>query len=211
MNKSVCFRTEMVKSILKGQKTVFRKVITPQPEDFGKALIFKDGMFSTADSLAKLGSPYQCGEFLYVKETWNDTSGNSVIYRADGDSANSAEHSDEPKWRSSRQMPQKYARIFLKITAVRAEHLQDILDASKEGVYSWGLTNNKTQELWCNYTRKADGINESVASSKGEFAAYWDHFIPKDKRRKIGWDANPWVWVIEFKRCQKPEEENNDY
>lgn len=79
-------------------------------------------------------------------------------------------------------MPKEIARIFLRVTDVRVERVQDITeqDAEREGVKSY----------------------DPMFSSKEEFAVLWDSLNAK---RGYGWDKNPWVWVYTFERIEKPE------
>ena len=75
-------------------------------------------------------------------------------------------------------MPRDAARIFLRVTDVRVERVQDIDD---DGVVAEGL---------------------EIGAQIDEI---WNRTLSKSNRAKFGWDANPWVWVIEFERCEKPE------
>lgn len=89
-------------------------------------------------------------------------------------------------WRPSIHMPREAARIFLRVTDVRAERLQAISheDAEQEG-------------CWCGEGRLSMPISK--------FANLWNSTIKKTDLPLYGWDANPWVWVIEFERVDKPE------
>lgn len=95
-------------------------------------------------------------------------------------------------------MPKAAARIWLKVTDVRVERLQDItFDSCKnEGIYDDYKTYS---EAYANNLRR-------VAYPKA-FARLWDSTIEKSDIDRYGWNANPWVWVIEFERCEKPKEE----
>lgn len=86
-------------------------------------------------------------------------------------------------------MPKEAARIFLKVKDVRVERLQDITD---EDAYREGAGDK-------------DVIYQTGACVL-EFARLWDSTIKKSDMEKYGWNANPWVWVIEFEQCEKPEE-----
>lgn len=93
------------------------------------------------------------------------------------------------KWHPSIHMPKEAARIWLKCTDVRVERLQEITEigATKEGcVYDVEYALGNT--------------------AKGHFKKLWDSTIKKSALDTYGWNANPWVWVIEFERCEKPEE-----
>ncbi len=103
------------------------------------------------------------------------------------------------KWQPSIHMPKEAARIFLRVTGVRVERLQDITldDAIAEGCQG-----------------KFIGSGECVGAGweilpEDEFADLWDSTIKKSDLDKYGWDANPWVWVIEFERISKEEAMKN--
>ena len=93
------------------------------------------------------------------------------------------------RWHPSIHMPKEAARIWLKCTDVRVERLQEITEigATKEGcVYDVEYALGNT--------------------AKGHFKKLWDSTIKKSALDTYGWNASPWVWVIEFERCEKPEE-----
>lgn len=99
------------------------------------------------------------------------------------------------KWRPSIHMPKEAVRIWLKVTDVRVERLQDITDeqAKAEGA-NWKNGKNV-------------GFEEKMRRTAVErFAEIWNSTIKKSDLDRYGWDANPWVWVIEFERFEKPEE-----
>lgn len=86
-------------------------------------------------------------------------------------------------------MPKEAARIWLKVTDVRVERLQDITSEqiSREGVE-------------VEYPHVLNGEEKRYA-----FSTLWTSTIKKSDLDRYGWDASPWVWVIEFERCEKPE------
>lgn len=94
------------------------------------------------------------------------------------------------RWHPSIHMPKEAVRIFLKVKDVRVERLQDITEkqAETEGI-------NGSEALYDGYI-----------DAREKFAELWDSTIKKSDTEKYGWSANPWVWVIEFERCEKPEE-----
>ena len=81
-------------------------------------------------------------------------------------------------------MPKEAARIWLKVTSVRAERLQDITEDGAE----------------------AEGAIDRIYTAREHFIEIWDRTIKKSDLDIYGWYANPWVWVIEFERCEKPKE-----
>jgi hypothetical protein len=113
------------------------------------------------------------GDVLWVRETWAVCNG-VYAYRADDEMP---EGWHLTAWRPSIHMPKEAARIFLRVSDVRAERLQDIDDA---GVVAEGL------EL-------GDPFDE-----------IWDRTLKPSARDTYGWAANPWVWVITFERCARP-------
>lgn len=187
----ILFNTDMVRAILDGRKTVTRRVVKPQiPNHCPSCLHIHDEFIY--DELAEnvycavcgepfepeIRAPYQPGDILYVRETWNETT-HGYNYKASplGNSR------DTYPWKPSIHMPKEAARLWLKVTDVWVERLQDI-------------TEEQTEKEGCNdYTSTANG-----------FCYLWDSTIKKPDLDRYGWCANPWVWVIEFERCEKPEE-----
>lgn len=195
--KPILFNTEMVRAILDGRKTCTRRVI--------KLLKNMDGVpvGKSGDSNNPLGfmypgcikrPPYQPGDILYVRETWGYpialNSDEQYVFRAD-EVAESGFKNDSHIWHPSIHMPKEAARIWLKVTDVRVERLQDI---TIEGIRKEGL------EPRFNVKDKfSDGI------ARGRFLELWNNTIKKSDLDQYGWEANPWVWVIEFERCEKPK------
>lgn len=96
----------------------------------------------------------------------------------------------------TKDMPKKAARIWLKVTDVRVERLQEITEdgAKEEGA---NFKNGKNV-----------GLKEKMNRTAIErFAEIWNSTIKKSVLDIYGWKANPWVWVIEFERCEKPGKE----
>ena len=195
--KPILFNTEMVQAILEGRKTVTRRLVKPKyKKDEGGFQVctnkatgerwiekhdWDEGSF---DNPRYVNPPYRKGDILYVRETWMGT-GERFYYKADG-----KHHKldnligDKPffKWKPSIHMPKTAARIFLKVTDVRVERLQDITEegAVAEGVKAYGSNN-------------CSGTSARIA-----FAELWDNI----EKSKYEWRANPWVWVYEFERIE---------
>lgn len=221
----ILFITDMVRAILDGRKTVTRRVAKKipaetnrielvQPFDGGNLKFechwggympdvqgFKDGM-------AVVKPPYQPGDILYVRETWGDyrecQEGGCgyYMYRADYPDGATTYLYDEgtvcdlPRWHPSIHMPKDAARIWIKVTDVRVERLQDIDEeqAEKEGgINNIGFIHSPENEYEKLHTARED-FKENI----------WNATLKKSDLYRYGWDANPYVLVIEFERCEKP-------
>lgn len=108
-------------------------------------------------------------------------------------------------------MPKNLSRLFLKVTAVRAERLQkaEVEDFVKEGIQPRPLKAHGCECAW-----KQDGCRNEPCSNRDAyelltyaypFSELWDSTIPRAELGVYGWKANPWVWVIQFEVCEKPE------
>ena len=218
--KQILFNTEMVRAILDGRKSCTRRVIkfpvnrytnnvpladkvVVQELRCDKVNFLEEPFFSYGMNL-----PYQPGDILYVRETWQylyELDGNEQViedtgkyYYAATDTIpfntyvdeNGVRHDHAP-WRPSIHMPKEAARIWLKVTNVRVERLQKI------------TTNQIEQEgVETEYPHVLNGEENKYA-----FQNLWNSTIKKSDLDFYGWDANPWVWVIEFERCEKPGSE----
>lgn len=205
--KPILFNTDMVRAILDGRKTVTRRVIKPQPESKLRYIIAGSecGKWYIHNNFNKYWTPpYHAGDILYVRETWQiipciecvqDEFGICHSKKVEHEDRNSITEgcfvfeedypcADRMNWRPSIHMPKEAARIFLKVTNVRAERLLDIryMDCIHEGV-------------------PYKQIEGDVIS---EFSKVWNSTIKKSDIDIYGWNADPWVWVIEFERCEKP-------
>nr|DAQ56200.1 MAG TPA: ASCH domain protein [Caudoviricetes sp.] len=204
----ILFNTEMVRAILDGRKTCTRRICKDANEytvpdmDFYNAdrrtyavHNFSDQEHTEQLSIAERTCPICPGDILYVRETWcalpvNEAGhmrGHSIYYyRADGDLRPEGWRG---KWRPSTQMPKEAARIWLKVTDVRVERLQEIASEqiSREGVE-------------VEYPHVLNGEEKRYA-----FSTLWNSTIKKTDLDRYGLDANPFVWVIEFEQCEKPE------
>lgn len=223
--KQILFNTEMVRAILDRRKTCTRRIVKPQqfvgmlpdkckngvPEEFlkEKKFMFKPYCDMTDIELINTAykAPYQPGDILYVRETWKNAP-NGYYYYEDWQRDDIA---DVTKWKPSIHMPKEAARIWLKVTDVRVERLQEMkpVDVIKEGAYPdcWDCLNTYEESgSQCCY-----GTEEQCSQCDGvmmEWEKLWNSTIKKTDLDRYSWDANPWVWVIEFKRCKKPKGEN---
>lgn len=215
----ILFNSEMVRAVLDGRKTATRRTVKQAVwEDFvcegEKVLHYFDQKRNIYESPI-YKTPYQPGDILYVRETFafipcidchiggpfvvdnSNCSKIPVIYEnrdsiSEGCFFYRADY-PEPKritWRPSIHMPKEAARIWLKVTDVRVERLHDMTldDFLSEGVVIRPEAFNDPENAYM--------------QARSEFARIWDSTI-----RKSQTDLNPWVWVIEFERCEKPEGE----
>ncbi len=190
----ILFNTRMVRAILNGEKTSTRRIIKS---------------INTDIETLKKACQYQPGDILYVRETWEhfecwncegDERGNCpkepqknvldkicgcYMYRA------TDEIRGDAKWHPSIHMPKKAARIWLKVTNVSVEHLQDITaeDALREGADKYIHPNGE--------------LNKNAVITS--FMGIWDNTVNKSDICIYGWNANPLVYVVDFEVITKPE------
>lgn len=103
------------------------------------------------------------------------------------------------RWHPSIHMPKEATRLFLRVTSIRVERLQDITpkQAIKEGAKD---PYDYQEPAW--YDQFPHLLDKYEIAA---FAGLWDTTIPKKDLARYGWNANPWVWVIEFERISKEE------
>jgi hypothetical protein len=207
--KPILFNTEMVRAILDGRKSCTRRICKDANEytvpdmDFYNAdrrtyavHNFVDKEHMEQLSTAERTCPICTGDILYVRETWKKAP-NGYYYYEDWQRNDIA---DVTKWKPSIHMPKEAARIWLKVTDVRVERLQEITDeqAKREGI--------QYDECPTGFTWKQEtDMHNCYTTPIGAMQALWNSTIRKSDLDCYGWDANPWVWVIEFERCEKPE------
>lgn len=213
--RGIIFNAEMVRAILDGRKTQTRRVI-----DWRRATEIAerdDGSNWPWSEDCENGGDYwhDCpfgavGDRLWVRETFQGPLFDAKhidAYLSDPEPFKNPEYckyaangGPRPEyfdaddnlrygWRSSTSMPRWASRVTLEITGVRVERLQDISedDAKAEGTY---FSDGKPNEM---------GIaTQLVVNAEEEFAHVWTSRYGADR-----WQANPWVWVIEFKRVEE--------
>lgn len=213
--KPILFNADDIRATLDGRKSVKRIVIKPQPtysthDGFSwKGAAYGTELPPTIKGAAynfRCACPYQPGDILYVRETWgvynrNWWESDYFMYRADyPDGATTYEFDnhicDLPKWRPSIHMPKEAARIYLKVTDVRVERLQDITEDQAKAEGFEPIMSTKDSPF---YTPWQGAPVEN-------FKYLWNSTIKKKDLPLYSWNANPWVWVIEFEQCEKPEE-----
>lgn len=192
--KPILFNTEMVRAILDGRKDATRRIVKgfiPDDAVWGytaftpKWYISCRGTFADGYGEKFFKLPCEPGDILYVRETWKKAP-NGYYYYEDWQRNDIA---DVTKWKPSIHMPKEAARIWLKVTDARVERLQEITSEQicREGVeVEYPHVLNREEKRYA-------------------FSRLWDSTIKKSDLDRYGWNASPWVWVIEFERCEKPE------
>lgn len=220
--KPILFNTQMVRAILDGRKSCTRRIVKPQWKECPNCkYVHNEYIYDNlAENVycARCGyplvperrAPYQPGDILYVRETWErfecwncegDEKGNcpkepkkSVLDKTCGCYMYRAtdEISGDAKWHPSIHMPKEAARIWLKVTDVRVERLQEITadDIRNEGLSS--------AAVHCG----------DMEIALKEWEDLWNSTIKKSDLGRYDWNASPRVWVIEFERCEKMQEEH---
>lgn len=192
--RPILMNTDMVRAILEGRKTATRRnpfQMAPGCEPVNglyrgdknrTCALFKVPKLLVAKPVY---APCERGDILWVRETWTrlpETPGGhfrprGVYYYKAGEDIRPEKYRGNG-WHPSIHMPREAARIFLRVTDVRVERLQDCgnMQAKDEG-----------------------------CTCSSQFARLWDSTVTPADRATFGWDTNPWVWVIEFERIGKDE------
>ncbi len=220
--KPILFNTEMVRAILDGRKTCTRRLVKFLPgENSQWTGYIKDGLmlYNGRNEPCIRKVPYQPGDIMYVRETWQylyELDGNEQIIEGTGKyyyaatdtipfdtyvDASGVTHERVP-WHPSIHMPKEAARIWLKVTNVRVERLQDI---TPKGAESEGVGNLFYDDIGYGEKNYGTEVDPEYGIAKEQFAWLWESTIKKSDLDRYGWNANPWVWVIEFERCEKPK------
>lgn len=214
VSRPILFSAPMVRAILSGSKTITRRVMKRPKWAEGRDIHLDEHKLAACfcgdvETDAWIPCPfakiaveyapkgftarYETGRRLWVRETWSPIpemkpSGyftdpkwidRTVWYAADNDKPTWGGN-----WRPSIFMPREACRLTLEITGVRAERLQDITedDAKAEGFQG---------------RRRADPAGDIVWTAKCEFRELWEKI---NGHRGFGWNTNPWVYVVEFKK-----------
>lgn len=208
--RPILFNTDMVRAILDGRKRVTRLVEKKIPIETHRIEIndntetfkgvewkkfechwggYQPDTGSFVDGMCIVKPPCQPGDILYVRETWtfHANAEGGIIFKA----RCPEKLAKVKKWRPSIHMPKEAARIWLKVTDVRVERLQEI---TPEQIIKEGTTGFDAEHL------EVLGEHYDIP-----FATLWDSTIKKSDLDLYGWAANPWVWVIEFEPCGKPD------
>lgn len=232
--RPILFSTGMVQAILEGRKTQTRRVVKPQPyidksdnfcwdgKNFGQSIEGFPRIQAIASPVPssvtkRVFCPYGAvGDVLWVRESWAETTNierihpwpnrphtqtgddSAIIYRADGHWQwldDDGCMTDKTHWKPSIHMPRAACRLFLKITSVRVERLHDI---SEEDAKAEGVERSRSGDgriVYKHYLKPKYG-----PSPVHSFQTLWEKINGAES-----WESNPWVWVVEFERIEKPK------
>lgn len=235
MIRPILFNGDMVRAILEGRKIVTRRCVKAKSKNacgFFVTTRKSDGAFMGVYDYdenemmyeSPQAQPAYVGDILYVRETVWQKIGHYLD--VDGETKGSyydeflyvaTDEEPETGWnyswvkRPSIHMPKEAARIFLKVTAVRVERLQEITEEQTEAEgfqFTPPCLSKVSEDSYCDLDGPCTNKIKYCDMSAGELfgKVLWDSTIKKSELDTYGWDANPWVWVIEFERCDKLDE-----
>ncbi len=224
--RPIIFNTEMVRAILDNRKTMTRRVIkAPLSNDVGEFL--RQLWPCRRNKYEYMGDPKQGyevslkpyafpGDKLWVRETWaasklynlcppRDIPDKTDIFYSVGDAGDTK----VTKWRPSIHMPKKFCRLWLEVKRIRIERLQDI---SEEDAKAEGIKAFKFSQGSIGYGTERLALGAMNTNAKNAFRFLWDciNGEPRKNGVDISWDANPWVWIIEFDLVKGSAEINNE-
>jgi hypothetical protein len=193
--KGIIFSEPMFHKVVNGEKTQTRRIIKPQPrinlffESIGSWTEIAPGRYEA------FKPRYKKGETLYLKEPYRVSPNDKVSYKH----SPAGWQSPDPRWINEFFMPDKYARFFIEITAVRCERLQDISD---EDCMREGIVKKRIAK-----TRHPSTVHETdyIDFYTHDPPCFWE--CPKDAYADLidkiygkgTWESNPYVWVYDFK------------
>lgn len=208
-DRPILFSGQMVRALLDGRKTQTRRMVKPQfahdaipcemgaTNERGHQISGHSGVWwcdAEGNQENAVRCPYgQPGDRLWVRETWAQPDRRSAgfspyIYAADWKEQDRPKH----RWKPSIHMPKAAIRILLEVTGVRVERLQDISEAD---AIAEGCTKNHNNYFWGG-PHKAGGLKQ-MATARQAYQDLWESINGTES-----WDANPWVWVVEFKQAK---------
>jgi len=206
--RPILFSKPMVRAVLAGTKTQTRRAVKhPLLKDLPRIIDMGDGWWGNEGAQARC--PYgQPGDRLWVREAWSHDAESLEQCRASAEDAmgggaygpyyRATEVApDTLSWKPSIHMPRWASRITLEVTDVRVERLQDISEADAK---EEGIERTRRGDMWRTYRPdcvqhwNTDAeLGHKMASSS--YASLWESINGPES-----WAANPWVWVVEFKR-----------
>jgi hypothetical protein len=188
--RPILFQGAMVRALLDGSKTQTRRIAKPRRKP---SLLdgWTDGYVldpGNSDWLMA-DNPYgQPGDRLWVRETFADIGigAPNYIHQAD---ANEVARSLVRRWKPSIHMPRAASRIMLEVVSVRIERLREISepDARAEGIVDGGCV--------CCGEPEPCGCPKPSPDARDAYVRLWESI-----NGASSWNANPWVWVVEFRR-----------
>jgi hypothetical protein len=212
--RPILFSGAMVRALLDGSKTQTQRVVKPQPEVSAQGSLMGEWLRKPLDGLIlpklqdiTIHCPYGMpGDRLYVRETWQHSNHPFGPYEPDCDVFYRADYLDDPlgadlersadgirrQWRPSIHMPRAASRITLEVAGVRVERLQGVseADAIAEGIYLFPGEGGGY---------KVERGEQEYDTAREDYRNLWDSL---NAERGYGWDANPYVWVVEFKKIE---------
>ena len=228
----ILFNTDMVRAILDGRKTVTRLICKDVNEYVVPDMSFYDAEKQTYAvhnfaekehtdqlSIVERTCPICPGDILYVREcgiiqsmkNFDKTvkmyfpADNTLIeFKVTPDEYERLSRFPEDKKLSPYWLTKQESRIWLNVKDVRVERLKDMTekDALKEGAQGVECDHAGLGVYGCTDCMNTGWLEPPIL----EFMGIWNSTIKKSDLDSYGWDANPWVWVIEFERCEKPED-----
>lgn len=219
--KPILFNTPMVRAILDGRKSCTRRIVNPQPqgrlcytfaggdcgtwgypsktayENWGDEYKLPEDI-TDEELKRRWNPPYHTDDILYVRETFIQAAAHTFWYKANFE----LWMPEGLRWKPSIHMPKEAARIWLKVTDVRVERLQEITEeqACMEGTDPWDEACYENNGWHPTLSDPDSGGDPNMIDG---FHKLWNSTIKKSDLDYYGWSANPWVWVIEFERCER--------
>jgi hypothetical protein len=213
--RPILFSTPMVLAILEGSKTQTRRTIKPQPfnnKQYSSGNGHKEWFSmngshnNTPESWLQFCPFGKTGDILWVRETFFDSekhkyapffdARNRYLFKAD------EVFIGDHKWKPSIHMPFEAARLFLRIKSVTVERLKSISeqDAITEGIGNTDGLPTGLSDYYIDYNDHENCFSSPINS----FKSLWESI-----NGEASWNANPWVWVIEFEKITREEALNN--
>lgn len=210
--RPMLYSTLMVQSILEGLKTETRRIMNPQPidnteidgnffEGNHKGYVKVDGHKNWKEQFIWEFSKYNVGEIIWVRETFRKIEQDFGKPRYEYKATETINLID--KWKPSLFMPKDACRLFLEITNIRFERLNEISkeDAINEGIQPLLMSRMQqiqSSQLYRNYLSKPELFNDGL-SAINSYKSLWQKINGQNS-----WSENPWVWVYTFKVVECP-------